>query len=206
MPETRVLFENLDEPGLATMDVYKRRGGYSAIETAFRSMDPEDLIFQIEESGLRGPRRRRVLDGQEGLVPAPRRHGEVPLLQRRRVRARHLQGPRAHVQEPARAGRGHRDLGARGRRHLRLHLHPRRVLGGRRRPRRRGRRGLRSRATWARTSWAPAAGSSWSSTAAPAPTSAARRRRSSTRSRASAATRASSRRSPRSRASTAARR
>jgi NADH-quinone oxidoreductase subunit F len=54
MPETRVLFENLDEPELATMDVYKRRGGYSAIETAFRSMDPEDLIVNIEESGLRG--------------------------------------------------------------------------------------------------------------------------------------------------------
>src|SRR5687768_13357016 len=36
------------------MDVYKRRGGYTAIETAFRSMEPEDLIFQIEESGLRG--------------------------------------------------------------------------------------------------------------------------------------------------------
>ena len=45
-------------------------------------------------------------------------------------------------------------------------------------------------------------GSRWSSTAAPAPTSAARRRRCSTRSRESAATRASSRRSRRSRAST----
>ena len=54
MSETRILFDNLDEPGLATMDVYKRRGGYTAIETAFRSMEPEDLIFQIEESGLRG--------------------------------------------------------------------------------------------------------------------------------------------------------
>ena len=45
------------------------------------------------------------------------------------------------------------------------------------------------RATSARTSSAPTATWSWSSTAAPAPTSAARRRRCSTRSRASAATR-----------------
>ena len=101
----------------------------------------------LPDRGVRpqGPRGRRILDGQEGLVPAARRHGEVPLLQRRRVRARHLQGPRAHVQEPARAGRGHRDLGARRRRVLRLHLHPRRVLGGRRRPGRRRCRGLRGR-------------------------------------------------------------
>ncbi|MDQ3730030.1 MAG: NADH-quinone oxidoreductase subunit NuoF [Actinomycetota bacterium] len=54
MSETRVLFENLDEPGLAGIDVYRRRGGYSAIETAFRSMDSEELIAQIEASGLRG--------------------------------------------------------------------------------------------------------------------------------------------------------
>src|SRR5215208_3450631 len=54
MPERRVLLEGLDEPGLATIDVYRRRGGYSAIETAFRSVDPEDLIGMLEESGLRG--------------------------------------------------------------------------------------------------------------------------------------------------------
>ena len=33
-------------------------------------------------------RRRRLLDGQKGLLPAARRDGQVPLLQRRRVRAR----------------------------------------------------------------------------------------------------------------------
>ena len=54
MPETRILFENLDEPGLAGIEVYKRRGGYEALEQAFRRMDPDELISQIEESGLRG--------------------------------------------------------------------------------------------------------------------------------------------------------
>ena len=40
MPETRLLFENLDEPGLAGIDVYKRRGGYQALERAFRCDGP----------------------------------------------------------------------------------------------------------------------------------------------------------------------
>jgi NADH-quinone oxidoreductase subunit F len=54
MPEKRLLFENLDEPGLAGIDVYKRRGGYRALERAFREPDPEDLVSRIEASGLRG--------------------------------------------------------------------------------------------------------------------------------------------------------
>jgi NADH-quinone oxidoreductase subunit F len=54
MPEVRVLFENLDEPGLAGIEVYRRRGGYEALERAFTRMDPDELIAQIEASGLRG--------------------------------------------------------------------------------------------------------------------------------------------------------
>ena len=54
MPETRLLFEELDEPGLAGIDTYKRRGGYQALERAFRGIDPDELIAQIEASGLRG--------------------------------------------------------------------------------------------------------------------------------------------------------
>ena len=54
MPETRVLFENLDEPGLADIEVYKRRGGYTALEKAFHRTDPDELLSQIEASGLRG--------------------------------------------------------------------------------------------------------------------------------------------------------
>ena len=58
-----------------------------------------------------------------------------------------------------------------------------------RHPRRRGRRGLRGGLPRQGHPRHATATSSWSSTAAPAPTSAARRRRCSTRSRASAATR-----------------
>jgi NADH-quinone oxidoreductase subunit F len=49
-----MLFRNIDAPGLATMDVYREHGGYTALERAFRELDPQDLIGTLEESGLRG--------------------------------------------------------------------------------------------------------------------------------------------------------
>src|SRR5690606_26414996 len=54
MSERRLLFRNLDEPGLNTLDVYKRRGGYRALERAVRELDPDQIIEEIEASGLRG--------------------------------------------------------------------------------------------------------------------------------------------------------
>jgi NADH-quinone oxidoreductase subunit F len=54
MPETRLLFRHVDEPGLATIDVYRRLGGYRALEKAFKRLDPEELIADLEASGLRG--------------------------------------------------------------------------------------------------------------------------------------------------------
>ena len=143
--ETRVLFRHIDEPGLHTIETYERLGGYTALKT--RVPRPRARRSRQRVRGFRParPRRRRLLDGQEGELPAARRHGQVPLLQRRRVRARHLQGPRADVQEPARARRGRRDRRDGGRRDPRVHLHPRRVRRDRRPPRRRRRRGLRRR-------------------------------------------------------------
>jgi NADH-quinone oxidoreductase subunit F len=52
--ETRLLFRHVDEPGLATIDVYRRLGGYRALEKAFKRLDPEELIADLEASGLRG--------------------------------------------------------------------------------------------------------------------------------------------------------
>src|SRR3954453_12038722 len=54
MPETRVLFKNIDDPGLASIETYKRLGGYQALEKAFKEMEPEDLLGELEQSGLRG--------------------------------------------------------------------------------------------------------------------------------------------------------
>jgi NADH-quinone oxidoreductase subunit F len=52
--EVRLLFRNVDEPGLASIDTYRRLGGYRALERAFRELDPQDVLAALEESGLRG--------------------------------------------------------------------------------------------------------------------------------------------------------
>ncbi len=77
----KLLFEGIDEPGLNTLPVYEQRGGYEQLKRALQ-MAPEDVLEQHLRFGSARPRRRRLPDGPEGLVPAPRRHGEVPRLQR----------------------------------------------------------------------------------------------------------------------------
>ena len=52
--ETRVLLENIDEPGLATIEVYERLGGYSRLRKALVEMEAEQLLTELEASGLRG--------------------------------------------------------------------------------------------------------------------------------------------------------
>jgi len=52
--ETRVLLENIDEPGLNTIAVYERLGGYSALRKALTQMDPEVVVEELKKSGLRG--------------------------------------------------------------------------------------------------------------------------------------------------------
>jgi NADH-quinone oxidoreductase subunit F len=54
MPETRLLFRHIDEPGLATIDGYRRLGGYTALRRAFCDLDPDELLSALEDSGLRG--------------------------------------------------------------------------------------------------------------------------------------------------------
>ena len=54
MSETRVLLEHVDEPNLHTIEVYERLGGYRSVGKALREMDPEAVLNELEESGLRG--------------------------------------------------------------------------------------------------------------------------------------------------------
>jgi len=49
-----ILFENIDEDGLHTIDVYRRRGGYDALRTVLTSMTPEAVTDELMASGLRG--------------------------------------------------------------------------------------------------------------------------------------------------------
>jgi NADH-quinone oxidoreductase subunit F len=48
-----LLFKDIDEPGLATIDVYKRRGGYQSLERALK-LSREEVLQQLLDSGLRG--------------------------------------------------------------------------------------------------------------------------------------------------------
>jgi NADH-quinone oxidoreductase subunit F len=48
-----LLLNDIDEPGLATIEVYERRGGYSSLRKALE-MEPEQVLEQLKASGLRG--------------------------------------------------------------------------------------------------------------------------------------------------------
>ncbi len=49
----KLLFEGIDEPGLNTLAVYQRRGGYEALRKALM-MSREEVLGNIAESNLRG--------------------------------------------------------------------------------------------------------------------------------------------------------
>jgi NADH-quinone oxidoreductase subunit F len=49
-----MLFRHIDDPELRTVEGYRRHGGYRAIEAAFKHTEPESLLNELEECGLRG--------------------------------------------------------------------------------------------------------------------------------------------------------
>src|SRR5579862_3428424 len=50
---TTILFDRIDEPGLNTLEVYERRGGYSALRKALK-MTSDEVLSQLLDSGIRG--------------------------------------------------------------------------------------------------------------------------------------------------------
>jgi NADH-quinone oxidoreductase subunit F len=48
-----LLFTGIDEPGLATREVYERRGGYQSLRKAL-GMTPEQVLHELEASAIRG--------------------------------------------------------------------------------------------------------------------------------------------------------
>jgi NADH-quinone oxidoreductase subunit F len=69
----KLLFDRIDEPGLNTLEVYERRGGYQSLRKAL-AMTPEDTLQQITDSGLRGRGGAGFRMGQKaGFLP----HGEM---------------------------------------------------------------------------------------------------------------------------------
>ncbi|MGA2009639.1 MAG: NADH-quinone oxidoreductase subunit NuoF [Solirubrobacteraceae bacterium] len=49
----KILFDGIDEPGLNTLAVYERRGGYQSLRKAL-AMGAEDVLAELKESGIRG--------------------------------------------------------------------------------------------------------------------------------------------------------
>jgi NADH-quinone oxidoreductase subunit F len=49
----KLLFDGIDEPGLNTLPVYERRGGYESLRRALQ-MTPEDVLSNITEANIRG--------------------------------------------------------------------------------------------------------------------------------------------------------
>ncbi|MGZ4330327.1 MAG: NADH-quinone oxidoreductase subunit NuoF [Solirubrobacteraceae bacterium] len=69
----KILFDGIDEPGLNTLEVYRRRGGYDALEKALK-MEPDEVLAQISDSGIRGRGGAGFRMGQKaGFLP----HGDM---------------------------------------------------------------------------------------------------------------------------------
>jgi NADH-quinone oxidoreductase subunit F len=53
--ETRVLLDKAEDPRLATLQGYRDLvGGYSTLEKAYKSMEQDEVLKELEDSGLRG--------------------------------------------------------------------------------------------------------------------------------------------------------
>jgi NADH-quinone oxidoreductase subunit F len=54
MTSPTILFAGIDQPGLNTLDVYRRNGGYEMARKALTEMTPESVLDELLASGLRG--------------------------------------------------------------------------------------------------------------------------------------------------------
>ena len=50
----RLLLEHDNVPGIETFEVYRKHGGYRSVEKALKSMSPEQVVEEVQKSGLRG--------------------------------------------------------------------------------------------------------------------------------------------------------
>jgi NADH-quinone oxidoreductase subunit F len=53
-PERGILFTHIDEPGLQRIDVYERLGGYRGLRKALTELGHEQVLKELDASGLRG--------------------------------------------------------------------------------------------------------------------------------------------------------
>ena len=50
----KLLLEHINVPGINTLDVYRQKGGYRAVEKALKTLSPEEVVEEVKKSGLRG--------------------------------------------------------------------------------------------------------------------------------------------------------
>ncbi|MBC3784848.1 NADH-quinone oxidoreductase subunit NuoF [Spirosoma utsteinense] len=51
---TKILTEHIHVPGIETFDVYRKQGGYTAVEKAVKTMTPETIVEEVKKAGVRG--------------------------------------------------------------------------------------------------------------------------------------------------------
>lgn len=50
----KILLEKIDIPGIKDYEVYRKNGGYAAVEKALKTMTPEQIVEEVKTSGIRG--------------------------------------------------------------------------------------------------------------------------------------------------------
>src|ERR1700761_3337457 len=50
----KLLLQNINEPGINTFEVYRKKGGYASVEKALKTMNPDAVTEEVKKSGLRG--------------------------------------------------------------------------------------------------------------------------------------------------------
>ena len=51
---TKILTEHINVPGIETFEVYRKMGGYEAVEKAIKKMTPEEVVEEVKKAGVRG--------------------------------------------------------------------------------------------------------------------------------------------------------
>lgn len=54
MKGRKLLLENVHVEGINTFEVYKKHGGYKAVDKALKKMSPDEVVEEVKKSGLRG--------------------------------------------------------------------------------------------------------------------------------------------------------
>ena len=43
----KILLEHIDEPGIQSYAVYRKKGGYASVEKALKTMSPDDVVEEV---------------------------------------------------------------------------------------------------------------------------------------------------------------